>query len=356
MQSKLSKHGHGPKARNRHILPSAVRPGDQIWQGCKHAIAPPAATDVLIEAAAPCRRRARHTIEDFVKSYFPLHSLQTEDFLRWWDVLVYAEAVIYQLDEDNERLALAGGAVTGEEHAAGYAALTGVLQQRGLLSEGVRLELEAGMRYWREERRLCACMLRAPAVPPASGHDPGFSLDDVHAASENKSFDYRVLHRLLCELRGVAPDPSLLEFLAVDEHLVDIGDDLVDYEHDVMRYAVWQAARTGYKSPRLTSRGRRPPGWAQSLLLQELVQHLPLLRPPARARGAAAPGGAHLEVGGPARGAAAAPAARGAGGPHAAAAGGGGERRGAAVGHAQPHLGRGAVPGRPRRQRQQRQL
>lgn len=167
-----------------------------------------------------------------------------------WDVLVYCEAVIYQLDEDNERLALlAGSADAGDEHAAGYAALTGVLRQRGLLSEGVQAELEAGMRYWREERRLCACMRAAPAVPPGSGHDPGFTLEEVHAASEGKSFDYRVLHRLLCALRGTAPDPALLEFLAVDEHLVDIGDDLVDYEGDVCRCA---AARCIERFPAAT--------------------------------------------------------------------------------------------------------
>ncbi len=39
-----------------------------------------------------------------------------------------------------------------------------------------------------------------------------------------------MLNLLLYALRGVPPDGALLAFLAVDEHLVDIGDDLVDYE------------------------------------------------------------------------------------------------------------------------------
>ena len=40
----------------------------------------------------------------------------------------------------------------------------------------------------------------------------------------------QVLNLLLYNLRGVEPDPKLIDFLRADEHLVDIGDDLVDYE------------------------------------------------------------------------------------------------------------------------------
>jgi hypothetical protein len=35
---------------------------------------------------------------------------------------------------------------------------------------------------------------------------------------------------LLWKLIGREPDPSLFRFLKVDEMLVDIGDDLTDYE------------------------------------------------------------------------------------------------------------------------------
>jgi hypothetical protein len=45
----------------------------------------------------------------------------------------------------------------------------------------------------------------------------------------------QVLNLLLYALRRQDPDAPLMEFLLVDEHLVDIGDDLVDYEGDVMR-------------------------------------------------------------------------------------------------------------------------
>lgn len=48
-----------------------------------------------------------------------------------------------------------------------------------------------GFEYWERERRLCACMLRNPTVL-RSGQQPGFTLEDVHATSMGKSFDYRV--------------------------------------------------------------------------------------------------------------------------------------------------------------------
>ena len=83
-----------------------------------------------------------------------------------------------------------------------------------------------GKNYWQKERLVCSCLGRQ-----ASEETPkGFTLDDLHAASEGKSFDYRLLNHLLFTLRGVEPDRDLMQFLFVDEHLVDVGDDLLDYE------------------------------------------------------------------------------------------------------------------------------
>ena len=39
-----------------------------------------------------------------------------------------------------------------------------------------------------------------------------------------------MLNLLLYQLTHKPVDPGLMEFLRIDEHLVDIGDDLVDYE------------------------------------------------------------------------------------------------------------------------------
>ena len=48
----------------------------------------------------------------------------------------------------------------------------------------------------------------------------------------------QVLNLLLYQLTHKAVDEGLMEFLRVDEHLVDIGDDLVDYEVTVSLISV----------------------------------------------------------------------------------------------------------------------
>jgi hypothetical protein len=72
----------------------------------------------------------------------------------------------------------------------------------------------------------------APALATAAPVplDPGFTWPDALAAHEAKSFDYRLLHLLLHRLAGTEYDEALLAFMAADERLVDIGDDLTDYE------------------------------------------------------------------------------------------------------------------------------
>ena len=50
-------------------------------------------------------RRARRTVEDFARTYLPLHGVAPLDGLcRFLDVLVWAEATIYAADEANEAL------------------------------------------------------------------------------------------------------------------------------------------------------------------------------------------------------------------------------------------------------------
>ena len=55
--------------------------------------------------------RARTTLDDFSRFYLPLHGLPREGFFRFLPTLVYIEACIYQLDEDNERACLSSPAM-----------------------------------------------------------------------------------------------------------------------------------------------------------------------------------------------------------------------------------------------------
>ena len=107
-----------------------------------------------------------------------------------WDVLVWVEGIIYELDETNEQLARQGITCMSAAGLEAFQALQVILRDQGLHTEAVRAELAAGLEYWEGERRLAQAMLEHPAIPP-SGHAI-FSLEDVHATSRLKSFDYRV--------------------------------------------------------------------------------------------------------------------------------------------------------------------
>lgn len=176
-------------------------------------------------------KRSRTTIEDFVKSYFPLQGLDpAQDVFKYLDILVFVEATIYQMDEDNEKLC-AEGEQSDQHVLNGEQAILGVLQNKGLLDKRLVDELAKGKQYWADECRLCKAMLGHSQVQESS---ITFDLADVHKTSEAKSFDYRVLNLLLYKLTRRPYDDILLCFLFLDEHLVDIGDDLVDYEDDVI--------------------------------------------------------------------------------------------------------------------------
>lgn len=168
--------------------------------------------------------RARGTLEDFARTYLPLHGLDPFEFLRYMPALSFVEAAIYAADEENEVLAASGAHHPTDVHSQSEAAILGVLEARRWLHDDVRAHLRSGKAYWALERSICRAMLAGGRV----------SESDVLSAHELKSFDYRLLNALLYALRGVPPDPRLDEFLRVDEMLTDIADDLFDYEEDVV--------------------------------------------------------------------------------------------------------------------------
>jgi len=168
--------------------------------------------------------KARGTLEDFAKTYLPLHGLEPVDILRFMPELVYVESAIYAMDEANEQLAN----LTEQLDPLGFsseATLLGVLDARRLLDSRVRAELETGKAYWALERKICRAIRVGEPLDEA----------EVIRAHELKSFDYRLLNCLVYNLRGVPADQQTLDFLRVDEWLTDLADDLFDYEDDVVK-------------------------------------------------------------------------------------------------------------------------
>ena len=218
--------------------------------------------------------RARSTLYDFVSSYFMFHGLdptKTADVFAHLPALTFTEAVIYELDDANE---CAGRVEGGETRGASGTARTleqlvcrleehfGAEHFRHVRSP-LQRELSRGSAYWETERRLCR---KLAAGTKLTDEDARHALDAV----KKKSFDYRVLNLVLlasvrkqrreardaerrrrgtgCEIKreeeededeeeedklGDAEDVPYGDLLAASELLVELSDDLYDYEEDV---------------------------------------------------------------------------------------------------------------------------
>ena len=177
--------------------------------------------------------KARGTVEDLCRSYFPIIGLPVDDILCFADSVYFVAASLYEIDELNEdgQMDLAG---------APRAALERFLEGRGLLSPRVRRSLARGDEYWRLERELVAAWREPPrgdfydAEREPTGDDTyEISLfDDAKRASSLKSFDYELLIIVVLQLTNKPCDDALLEFLNACFQLVEVEDDLKDYADD----------------------------------------------------------------------------------------------------------------------------
>ncbi|KAH9664564.1 ATP synthase subunit b [Citrus sinensis] len=102
--------------------------------------------------------------------------------------------------------------------------LVSLLERHGLLTERIVEEFRCGEEYWALERKLCCALMTKKEI----------SVKDVMGAIHLKSFDYRVLNLILYQLRGEEVNDLHMEFLSISEFLVEISDDLFDYEDDVL--------------------------------------------------------------------------------------------------------------------------
>ncbi|XP_048427262.1 uncharacterized protein LOC103960051 isoform X4 [Pyrus x bretschneideri] len=107
---------------------------------------------------------------------------------------------------------------------APFRPLSCVLECHGLLTKRMQDEFKSGEEYWALERKLCYALMNKMEIV----------VEDVVKAIHLKSFDYRVLNLLLYRLRGEEVDELHMEFLSISEFLVEVADDLFDYEEDVI--------------------------------------------------------------------------------------------------------------------------
>ncbi|XP_021897607.1 uncharacterized protein LOC110814437 isoform X2 [Carica papaya] len=191
-------------------------------------------------------QRANSTLEDFCRSYFMFHGMDINNphsIFKYLPVLSFTESYIYQLDSLNEKMmsVRASHDVLEREHemetnqswiakfmasfeTSPFRPLEVLLKCNGLLTERIVQELKSGEEYWALERKLCSALVSKQEI----------CFEDVMRAIRLKSFDYRVLNLLLFQLRGEEVNDLHMEFLSISEFLVEVSDDLFDYEDDVL--------------------------------------------------------------------------------------------------------------------------
>ncbi|XP_022884538.1 uncharacterized protein LOC111401159 isoform X2 [Olea europaea var. sylvestris] len=186
--------------------------------------------------------RASSTLEDFCRSYFMFHKLdayQPQSIFRYLPMLSFTESYIYQLDGLNEKLLqlpTGGATLLDRDYDEDELSLSStsvrmlrhdpvkplvvILEYHGLLTQRIKEELRSGVEYWALERKLCCALMS----------DNEISIEDAIRAIHLKSFDYRVLNLLLYHMRGEKVNELHMEFLSLSELLVEVSDDLFDYE------------------------------------------------------------------------------------------------------------------------------
>ncbi|KAK6150391.1 hypothetical protein DH2020_015323 [Rehmannia glutinosa] len=178
--------------------------------------------------------RSNSTLEDFCRSYFMFHKMeanQPQSIFRFLPLLSFTESYIYQLDGLNEKLLQLprDGVpillwILRMFEKDPFGPLLSVLELHGLLTKRIKEEFREGEEYWTLERKLCRAFISNKEI----------SIEDVTRAIHLKSFDYRVLNLLLYQLRGEKVNELHMEFLSISELLVEVSDDLFDYEDDVV--------------------------------------------------------------------------------------------------------------------------
>ncbi|KAJ6397910.1 hypothetical protein OIU77_018844 [Salix suchowensis] len=191
-------------------------------------------------------QRANSTLEDFCRSYFMFHEMdinKPRSIFKYLPLLSYTESYIYQMDSLNEKIVnmqtnRVGAIERKPSHVSErwigksidmlknnpFRPLLDQLQHHGLLTERINEEFRFGEEYWDLERKLCSALMNQTEI----------LVEDVMRAIHLKSFDYRVLNLLLYQLRGEKVNDVHMEFLSISEFLVEVSDDLFDYEDDVL--------------------------------------------------------------------------------------------------------------------------
>lgn len=169
-------------------------------------------------------RRSSRVLREFVLYYFPIYNLSMNDFFRFYPILGFIEALVYQTDDEVEQIQSEGyDELQISPWNSKQALILAVLEEFNVKHFKVEFYLNKLGEYFELETQLLA--------------DPHVTHAMITNAAELRSSDYRVLHCTLLKMLGLNyQQEELNEELNLMwplEVLNDIEDDLMSYSEDV---------------------------------------------------------------------------------------------------------------------------
>ncbi len=169
-------------------------------------------------------RRSSRVLREFVLYYFPIYNLSINDFFRFYPVLGFIEALVYQTDDEVEKIQSEGcHNLQNSPWNSKQEIILAVLKEFNLKHFQVEWYLNQMGTYFDLETELLASPHPTHAM--------------VRKAAELRSSDYRILHCTLRQMLGLSfQQEELNEELKLMwplEVLNDIEDDIDSYSLDV---------------------------------------------------------------------------------------------------------------------------
>lgn len=169
-------------------------------------------------------RRSSRVLREFMLYYFPIYNLSMNDFFRFYPILGFIEALVYQTDDEVEKIQGEGYATL--QHSPWQSKqeiILAVLEEYDIKHSKVEFYMEKLGDYFELETQILA-----------SSH---VTHEMIKKAAELRSSDYRVLHCTLLKMLGLNyQEEELNEELKLMwplEVVNDIEDDLMFYSDDV---------------------------------------------------------------------------------------------------------------------------
>ncbi|MEA5536733.1 hypothetical protein [Crocosphaera sp. XPORK-15E] len=169
-------------------------------------------------------KRSSRVLREFVLYYFPLYHLEIRDFFRFYPVLGFMEALVYETDEEVEEIQANNSIFSGySPWKTKRETILDILEKTNLKHHCVETYLDNLGEYFALETNLLASRI--------------ITHQEIIQAAQLRSSDYRFLHCTLQKMLGQNfQDEELNEELRLMwplEVLNDIEDDIESYQEDV---------------------------------------------------------------------------------------------------------------------------